>query len=191
MDNTFIFILILIFIVIILFIISKFTCDNFIITNTNDETLYLNNSRSMAFWNIPNFKEVILRRILEAIIKQINTELEASYYLLNYENVFTMPVNNTSMIIIIDFWVHDTINKITKRLITRILIDSMKQQLQVLELNISNGELINGNIDSNLLEPSIDPQLILTDKNLLPDNKIISGIEEINLDYSKYIPYEV
>ena len=179
--------------VIVVLVIRSFM-EKFDITNTPAESHFLTESRNMPFWNIPDFKEVIIRRIVEAILSQINKQLGVSYYFTGYENVFTMPdASNSTMIVIVDFWVHDTINKITKRLIAKILVDSDSQTIQVMELNTSNSAADGATQNESMLEPTIDPQLILTDANAAPyaGKNFMRGVDEIKLDYSTYIPNEV
>ena len=175
-------------------ILVKIVREKFDIENTAGERIYLDEARAMPPWNIPDFKEVIIRRIVEVILGEVNKQLDVSYYFLNYENVFTIPSESgNSMVVVVDFWVHDTINKITKRLITKILVDSDKQNLRVLELNTSNSASDGHTQNEMMLEPTIDPQLIMTDANAAPykGRNFMRGVDEIKLDYSTYIPNEV
>ena len=175
-------------------ILVKIYREKFAIQNTAEERIYLGQARSMPFWNIPDFKEVEIRRIVEAILSQVNERIGVSYYFIGYENVFTMPdASNDTMIVIVDFWVHDTINKITKRLIAKILVDSSSQTVRVVELNTSNSSNDGNTQNENMLEPTNDPQLVLTDPNATPyaGKNFMRGVDEIKLDYSTYIPNEV
>ena len=193
-------------------ILVKMFREKFDITSTATERIYLGEARTMPSWNIPEgsmslaglghsnsdvlpgFKEVVIRRIVEEILTQVNKQLGVSYYFLGYENVFTMPgAEGTDMVVVVDFWVHDTINKITKRLISKILVDSASQTIRVLELNTSNSASDNLTQNESMLEPTIDPQLILTDATVAPykGRNFMRGVDEIKLDYSTFIPNEV
>lgn len=197
MDKSIIVISILLIAILILIIVKLFL-EKFDITNTQDEHIFLNEAKSMPSWNIPggfqypNFKDAVIGRIVDAIITQVNHQLGVSYYFLGYENVFTVPKDN-NLVIIIDFWVHDTINKITKRLISKILVDNVAQKITVLELNTSNSGEDKETQNESMLEPKIDPQLILTDESVsqYKGKNFMRGIDEIKLDYSTYIPFEV
>jgi hypothetical protein len=181
--------LILLIIVILAIDIRK---DNFFnITNTKNESEYLEHGRVMPPWNI--LHEDICKKIANSIISQINKTLDVSYYFLNFENVSSYPTK-TGLNIIIDFWIHDTINKITKRLIANIEIDNVNKNISVQNINLSQSmqgqELTN---EEPFLKPTIDPQLVLTDDNVKSNKgqNYINGIEEIKLDYSEFIPQEM
>ena len=193
MDKSTVLISILLIALAIVILVKMFR-EKFDITSIAGERIYLDQAQTMPSWNIPQFKEGVIRRIVEAILDRVNKQLGVSYYFIGYENVFTMPgTEGVDMTVIVDFWVHDTINKITKRLISKILVDSDSQSVCVLELNTSNSAVDNQTQNENMLEPTIDPQLILTDATVAPykGKNFMRGVDEIKLDYSTYIPNEV
>ena len=193
MDTPVLIISILLIILVVLFLVRVIrNKELFDITNTPFETQFLNDARVMPPWNI--FHEDAVKGIANTIIAQLNKDLNVSYYFLNFENVSTIPTSDgTKMKLTIDFWVHDTINKITKRLISIIDIDNMKKEMKVVELNTSNSGIDVDTQNEILLEPTIDPQLVMTDKNAAPykGSNFIRGVDEIKLDYSKFMSHEV
>ncbi len=88
--------------------------------------------------------------------------------------------------VIIDFFVHDTENKITKRLIAKLKVCPCTLKITVESINVSNGKDLN--FDWPLPTPEADPYLIITDETTRKiQTDFMKGIEENTFDFDPYV----
>jgi len=130
-------------------------------------------------WVILDIDNDTIGSIIKMIILRMNETFNISYYFLGYENV-NKKYSNDKMEIICDFWIHDIINKITKRFITKFIINFSNKKIEVLYINNSNANY--DDVSSYKEEDNYTNKIILTDENLKKNNKV-SPNEKIKILY--------
>lgn len=146
-------------------------------------------------WMITDLTYDSAKIIINKIIDRVNNITQSKYYLLNIENISNYPYPNATprlpnckMVpqqVIIDFFVHDTENKITKRLIAKLKVCPCTLKITVQSINVSNGKDLN--TEWKLPTQEFDPYLILTDETTRKiQTNFMKGVEDINFDYEPY-----
>ncbi len=158
-------------------------------------------------WTIDDASRTVVTHILRQILETINMRINTHYHFMEYEHINTELIYSSDGTQIlrkytVDFFIHDTTLKITKRIIIIFTLNSVSGSVIVQHINVSNAQ-------NEATYTPIDPlyikhnDLIITNntnantntnannnknKSYKINKYFITGINNSELDFSHFVP---
>jgi hypothetical protein len=133
-------------------------------------------------WTIDRPTRALATDILRQILNIVNSRIDMSYYLQQFDQLKSERVGPTKMRFIADFFVHEMRDLHTRRMIVIFVVDMATKQVEVEHVNLSNAWK---NPSKDFMDTP-EPALILQDDNLLSNEYHIMGVNTSKLEHSVF-----
>jgi len=149
--------------------------------NTDTQKSYAGiNSGSDNPWTIDRPTKTLAQDILRQILNVINSRINMSYYLQQFDQLKTERISATKVRFVADFFAHEMRDLHTRRMIIVFVVDMATNDVEVEHVNLSNA----WKSPSKDFMDYPEPALYLQDDNLLHNEYHIMGINTSKLEHS-------